>query len=256
MIRVERLYKKFRRLQVLDDINVQFNKGQVVSLIGPNGSGKTTLIKSILGMVRPDKGEIYFNDQSIRSDYKYRENIGYMPQIGRYPDNMKVGQLFKMLKTFRSREDNSLDMELFNTFKLDQIREKSMRTLSGGTRQKVSAALAFLFNPDVLILDEPTAGLDPVSSEQLKEKITREKNKQKLILITSHILSDLDELTTHVMYLQEGKMQFLKDIQSLRDVTGEARLEKAIARIMKNEGLQTRSDREGNAVKPSKKETL
>jgi Cu-processing system ATP-binding protein len=256
MIRVEHLHKKFRKLQVLDDISVQFNKGQVVSLIGPNGSGKTTLIKSILGMVRPDKGEIYFNDQSIRSDYKYRENIGYMPQIGRYPDNMKVGQLFKMLKKFRSREDNSLDMELFNTFKLDQIREKSMRTLSGGTRQKVSAALAFLFNPGVLILDEPTAGLDPVSSEQLKEKITREKNKQKLILITSHILSDLDELTTHVMYLQEGKMQFLKDIQSLRDVTGEARLEKAIARIMKNEGLQTRNDREGNTVKPSKKETL
>jgi Cu-processing system ATP-binding protein len=256
MIRVEHIYKKFRKLQVLDDISVQFTKGQVVSLIGPNGSGKTTLIKSILGMVRPDKGEIYFNDQSIRSDYRYRENIGYMPQIGRYPDNMKVGQLFKMLKKFRSAEESSLDTELFETFRLDQIRDKSMRTLSGGTRQKVSAALAFLFNPEVLILDEPTAGLDPVSSEQLKEKITREKNKQKLILITSHILSDLDELTSHVMYIQEGRLQFLKDIQSLRDVTGESRLEKAIARIMKNEGLQTRNDRGGSAVPSSQKEIM
>ena len=241
MISVQHIYKKFRKLQVLQDINVNFEKGQVISLIGPNGSGKTTLIKSILGMVRPDSGEILFNGKSIRSDYRYREHIGYMPQIGRYPDNMKVGQLFRMLINFREMEDE-LDKDLFDGFKLDSIRDKAMRTLSGGTRQKVSAALAFLFDPDVLILDEPTAGLDPVSSERLKEKIIAEKNRKKLILITSHILSDLDELTTHVMYLQEGKMQFLQDIDSLREQTGEARLEKAIARIMKNEGLRTRSD--------------
>ena len=241
MISVQHIYKKFRKLQVLQDINVNFEKGQVISLIGPNCSGKTTLIKSILGMVRPDSGEILFNGKSIRSDYRYREHIGYMPQIGRYPDNMKVGQLFRMLINFREMEDE-LDKDLFDGFKLDSIRDKAMRTLSGGTRQKVSAALAFLFDPDVLILDEPTAGLDPVSSERLKEKIIAEKNRKKLILITSHILSDLDELTTHVMYLQEGKMQFLQDIDSLREQTGEARLEKAIARIMKNEGLRTRSD--------------
>jgi Cu-processing system ATP-binding protein len=108
-----------------------------------------------------------------------------------------------------------------------------MRTLSGGTRQKVSAALAFLFDPEVLILDEPTAGLDPLSSEILKEKILKEKRKNKLILITSHILSDLDELTTHIMYLQEGKMEFFKEIDQLREETGELKLGKAIARIMK-----------------------
>jgi Cu-processing system ATP-binding protein len=112
-----------------------------------------------------------------------------------------------------------------------------MRTLSGGTRQKVSAALAFLFDPAILILDEPTAGLDPLSSELLKEKIIAEKKKNKLILITSHILSDLDELTTHVMYLQEGKLQFFKDMQTLQEETGELRLGKAIARIMKGEKL-------------------
>jgi Cu-processing system ATP-binding protein len=114
-----------------------------------------------------------------------------------------------------------------------------MRTLSGGTRQKVSAALAFLFNPDVLILDEPTAGLDPLSSEILKEKILKEKSKNKLILITSHILSDLDELTTHIMYLQEGKQEFFKEIDQLREETGELKLGKAIARIMKGENFNS-----------------
>ena len=158
-----------------------------------------------------------------------------MPQIGRYPDNMKVGQLFKMMKNIRNVPEKEIDEELLNKFGLQQIFDKPMRTLSGGTRQKVSAALAFLFNPEVLILDEPTAGLDPLSSEILKEKILKEKTENKLILITSHILSDLDELTTHVMYLQEGKLEFFTEIEQLREETGELKLGKAIARIMKGE---------------------
>lgn len=223
----------------MDDVSASFSRGQVISLIGPNGSGKTTLIKCMLGMVKPDSGRIYFDGNAINGDFEYRKNIGYMPQIGRYPDNMKVGQLYKMLKRIRDVEEKNTDSELLVKFNLRSIYDKPMRTLSGGTRQKVSAALAFLFNPGILILDEPTAGLDPLSSEILKEKIIAEKNKNKLILITSHILSDLDELTTHVMYLQEGKMLFLQDIQTLRDETGEIKLGKAIARIMKREQLNT-----------------
>jgi Cu-processing system ATP-binding protein len=233
MIRIEHLKKRFKKLQALDDISALFNKGQVVSLIGPNGSGKTTLIKSILGMVRPDSGTIFVATKPINGDPSYRSKIGYMPQIGRYPDNMKVGHLFRMMKNIRKVPEAELDTDLLVKFNLVSIFEKPMRTLSGGTRQKVSAALAFYFNPDILILDEPTAGLDPLSSEILKEKIMQEKIKNKLILITSHILSDLDDLTTHVMYLQEGRMIFLKDIETLRRETGEHRLGKAIARVMK-----------------------
>jgi Cu-processing system ATP-binding protein len=158
-----------------------------------------------------------------------------MPQIGRYPDNMKVGQLFTMLQNIRNVSIEKTDQILIEQFELEKIFEKPMRTLSGGTRQKVSAAVAFLFDPPILILDEPTAGLDPLASEILKEKILSEKKKNKLILITSHILSDLDEITTHIMYMQEGKMQFFKDIGTLQEETGELRLGKAIARIMKGE---------------------
>ena len=235
MIRIENIYKRFRKLQVLDNISANFQKRQVVSLIGPNGSGKTTLIKSILGMVRPDKGKIFVDEQLINNDPSYRSKIGYMPQIGRYPDNMKVGQLFTMLQNIRNVSAEKIDRTLIEQFELEKIFEKPMRTLSGGTRQKVSAAVAFLFDPQILILDEPTAGLDPLASEILKEKILIEKKKNKLILITSHILSDLDEITTHIMYMQEGKMQFFKDIEALQEETGELRLGKAIARIMKGE---------------------
>ena len=235
MIRIEHINKKFKKLLALNDINAQFEKGQVISLIGPNGSGKTTLIKSILGMVKPDGGKIFFNNEPINGDPSYRSQIGYMPQIGRYPDNMKVGQLFKMLRNIRNVPGDNIDEELIEKFGIERIFDKPMRTLSGGTRQKVSAAVAFLFDPCVLILDEPTAGLDPLSSEILKEKILNEKSKNKLILITSHILSDLDELTTHIMYLQEGKMEFFKEIEQLREETGEIKLGKAIARIMNGE---------------------
>ena len=234
MIRIEHINKKFRKLVALDDINAQFDKGQVISLIGPNGSGKTTLIKSILGMVKADSGKIFFNNEPINGDPSYRSHIGYMPQIGRYPDNMKVGQLFKMLKNIRNVPDDNIDEELIDKFGLKKIFDKPMRTLSGGTRQKVSAALAFLFNPDVLILDEPTAGLDPLSSEILKEKILSEKEKNKLILITSHVLSDLEDLTTDVIYMQEGKIMFTKSMSELKQETGEEKFGKAIAWMMKN----------------------
>jgi Cu-processing system ATP-binding protein len=233
MIQVKNINKRFRKLHALNNISLEFKKGQVISLIGPNGSGKTTLIKSILGLVKPDSGDILFNDTPISEEVAYRRHIGYMPQIGRYPDNMKIGQLFRMIRNVRS-DEQKVDEELYYQFKLDTLLDKSMRSLSGGTRQKVSAALAFLFDPEVLILDEPTAGLDPLSSEILKEKILREKAKGKLILITSHVLSDLEDLVTDVVYLQEGKVIFNKPMSALQEETGEEKLGKAIAYLMKH----------------------
>jgi len=165
MIIATNVSKQFGKLKALNDVSVTCNKGECIALIGPNGSGKTTLIKSILGMVVPDNGFITFNGKNILHDWMYREFIGYMPQTGRYPENMTIGQVLDMMKDIRKQNKNrQLDEELVNAFGLDGLLSKRMRTLSGGTTQKVSAALAFLFNPDVLILDEPTAGLDPVAS--------------------------------------------------------------------------------------------
>ena len=124
---------------------------------------------------------------------------------------MTIGQIIGMMKDIRKKKaPDQLDEELIWDFGWTKYLNKRMRTLSGGTRQKVSATLAFLFKPEVLILDEPTAGLDPVASEILKEKIIREKQKGKLVLITSHILSELDDLITQVIYMQEGTSYFTK----------------------------------------------
>ncbi len=233
MIEIKELQKKFGKFEVLKNINLSCKKGECIALIGPNGCGKTTLIKSVLGMVIPDSGTIHFNGNSVLGEYLYREKIGYMPQIGRYPDNMTIGQIIEMIKKIRN-SSNNLDEDLFNAFELEKMFDKQMRTLSGGTTQKVSAVLAFLFNPDVLILDEPTAGLDPLAAEVLKEKIIKEKEKGKLILITSHLLSELDDLITEIIFMQEGKVHFHQKVEELKLTTGEEKISKAIAKILKN----------------------
>jgi Cu-processing system ATP-binding protein len=233
MIIASNVTKTFGKLKALDNVSVNCLKGQTIALIGPNGSGKTTIIKCILGMVVPQSGFITFDKNNILHDWSYRERIGYMPQIGRYPDNMSIEQVFSMMKDIRKSSSSSIDEELIEEFGLNAIMNKKMRTLSGGTRQKVSASLAFLFNPDVLILDEPTAGLDPVASEILKKKIVQEKQQGKLILITSHILSELDDVVSEIIYMQEGKLQFHKSLEQLKEDTGEEKLAKAIAQIMK-----------------------
>lgn len=232
MIIANNLSKRFGKLQALDNVSVNCNKGECIALIGPNASGKTTFIKCILGMVMYDSGFITFNGKNILHDWQYRAHIGYMPQVGRYPDNMTIGQVICMMKDIRQVQPARLDEDLMHAFGLEKLKQKRMRTLSGGTRQKVSAALAFLFNPEVLILDEPTAGLDPVSSEILKDKIIKEKNKGKLILVTSHILSELDELVTQVIFMQDGKLCFHKTIDEIRQETQQKKLSKAIASIM------------------------
>lgn len=237
MIRFSNVNKKFGKYEVLKGINLEFKEGNIIGLLGPNASGKTTLIKSILGMVVPSSGEILFMNKSIQKDWQYRNHIGYMPQIGRYPENMTIGQVFEMIEDLRD-EHPELDKDLFKSYNLGTLLQKRMGTLSGGTRQKVSAYLAFLFDPKVLILDEPTAGLDPLSSLMLKEKIKKEKKKGKLIIISSHILSELDDIVNQIVYLEEGKVIVNQPIEELKTDTNKAKLSEAIAELMSRSNKQ------------------
>src|SRR5690554_403979 len=235
MIKIERLNKAFDKHQVLKDISLQFVSGQSVALIGPNGSGKTTLIKALLGLV-VTKGDIWVDGKSVKGQSNYRRQIGYMPQMSRFPDNMTVRQLFEMMKDLRSDViPNAYDLDLYNSFEIEQMASKRLSILSGGMKQKVSAALAFLFDPPILILDEPTAGLDPVSNEVLKDKLKQEISRGKLVLITYHILNDLDEITTHVAYLMVGELKFFKSLDQLKAETSESRLNRIIAQMLNQE---------------------
>ena len=231
MIAIENLSKTYGKLAVLDNLNVRFEGGRVVSIIGPNGAGKTTMSKCILGIVLPDSGDIKFNGESVLKKHAYRSQIGYMPQIGKYPENMKIRQVIEMVRDIR-KDATVIDEELVGLYGLQNMYDKRMGSLSGGTKQKVSAALAFLFDPQVLILDEPTAGLDPISAEILKCKILKEKKKGKLILITSHIMSEVEEVADEVMCLMDGRVKFHDTIKEIKQQANEERLSRAIAKIM------------------------
>ena len=233
MIEIQNLTKKFNKFTALDEVSLSFNNGHSIALIGPNGCGKTTMIKCILGLNVVEDGDILVDGKSVKEDYKYRENIGYMPQIGRYPENMTIQETIKMIKDTRKNSGDNLDTELLEAFELQNIYDKKMRTLSGGTTQKVSAVLAFLFNPKVIILDEPTAGLDPLATEILKNKIIKEKNKGKLIIITSHLLSELDEIISEIVFMNEGKVVVHQSVEDLKKETNTEKISDGIISILK-----------------------
>jgi Cu-processing system ATP-binding protein len=221
MIEIRDIHKSYGELEVLKGISCKFNRGNVIAVIGPNGSGKTTLLKSILGLVIPEKGSILFEGKDIKNEYLYRRSLGYMPQIPEYPENLKTGEFFEMIKDIRGCTGNSgLDLELFETFKIEGMLSRTISSLSGGMKQRISGALAFMFRQDVIIMDEPTSGLDPVSNEQIKKKIIKERNDGKLIIITTHILSEINELADRVIFLLEGSLKFDEEVSALNMVNG------------------------------------
>jgi Cu-processing system ATP-binding protein len=234
IIRIENLRKRYGRLQVLDDLTLEIPEGRITAVLGPNGAGKTTLIKSILGLVRPEGGQIVVRGERLNGDPDYRKHIGYMPQIARYPENLTGREIIRMIRGLRNG-DGTVDESLVEALEVGPELDKPFRTLSGGNRQKVSAVLAFLFRPEILFLDEPTAGLDPISSSVLKDRILEEREAGRTVVLTSHIMSEVQELADSVIYLLDGKVRFDEPVQDLLGSTGEPTLERAIARRMKED---------------------
>jgi Cu-processing system ATP-binding protein len=232
MIEARNVSKSFGRLRVLDELSLSIKPRRITGLIGPNAAGKTTLAKIILGLTKSDSGTISFDGGSIGSDDGYRSRIGYMPQMARYPENLSPRELVEMLTHLR-RSSVPADEDLTRAFDFGGALDKPLRTLSGGTRQKVNAVIAFLFSPDLLILDEPTAGLDPVASGILKDKVLSEKAAGKTFLMTSHIMSELDELADDIAFINEGRVAFSGAVSELKRVTRQSNIERAVAEMMK-----------------------
>lgn len=233
MVQVTALSKKFGALNALRSVDLTVRPGRVMAIVGPNGAGKTTLIKSVLGLIHPDVGSITIAGVRVNGDDAYRSRIGYMPQIARYPENLTGAELIAMLKDLRG-PGARLDEELIHIFALESALAKPLRILSGGTRQKVNAIMAFLFSPDLLILDEPTAGLDPLSSSMLKDRILAARGAGRTFLVTSHIMNELEELADDVAFMLEGQATFVGTLDELKRLTSQRTLERAIASMMRS----------------------
>jgi Cu-processing system ATP-binding protein len=239
MIAFSDVRKRYGKRDVLTGVSLEVRRGAVTGLVGPNGSGKTTLIKILLGLARADGGRVHCGGASADDNGDYRRAIGYMPQIARFPENLRVRDVIELVRALRP--DTAVDDELIAAFGLAAEFDKTLGTLSGGTRQKVNAAIAFLFRPDIVVLDEPTAGLDPVASRVLKEKIARVRAQGRTVLITSHVLAELEELADDVVFLCDGTVQFAGSVRALLERTGQEGLEAAVAALL-------RARRSGQAV--------
>tara|TARA_R110000787_G_scaffold157433_1_gene271351 strand:+ start:57 stop:767 length:711 start_codon:yes stop_codon:yes gene_type:complete len=229
MIQVESLHKKFGKNVVLAGLELNIDQGGIFAILGPNGSGKTTLIKTVLGMVIPNKGTITVMDSTVRNSWEYRQDINYLPQIANFPGNLKVKELIAMIKDIRQKPSD--EQKLIAQFGLEPFLDKKLSNLSGGTKQKVNIVLTFMFDSPLIILDEPTNGLDPLSLIRLKELIFEEKAKGKTFLITSHIMQFVEEVSDQIVYLLEGKIYFKGSIAELKTKTGQSNFEHAIAAI-------------------------
>ena len=230
MIRIENLHKRFGRIKVLQGVDLHIKSGGIFAVLGPNGSGKTTLIKSILGMVIPDKGDILYRGNSISNSFLYRRDIGYLPQIARFPENLTVREIIHMVRDVR--EQPAAPEPLITLFGLNETLDKKLAHLSGGTRQKVNIVLTFMFDSEIVVLDEPTAGLDPVSMIKLKKLLNEFRQKGKRILITSHVMSFVEELADEIIFLLEGKIHFKGTLSELKERTAALDLEHSIAAIL------------------------
>tara|TARA_B100000965_G_C19542634_1_gene736288 strand:- start:302 stop:1009 length:708 start_codon:yes stop_codon:yes gene_type:complete len=230
MIEIKKVSKQFGKNQVLKELDLTITGKGIVAILGPNGSGKTTLIKSILGMVIPDNGRLQLWNKDIKKNSDYRNQIDYLPQIANFPSNLRVKELIRMIKDLRGgsqRED-----QLIEQFGLHPFLDKKLGNLSGGTKQKVNIVLAFMFDSPLLILDEPTTGLDPLALIQLKKLIEEEKAKGKTILVTSHIMSFVEEVADEIVFLLEGKIFFKGSLSTLKEETKQEDLEHAIAKLL------------------------
>jgi Cu-processing system ATP-binding protein len=230
MIVFKNLHKKFGKLVVLNGLDLNIKEGGIFAILGPNGSGKTTLIKCLLGMVIPNEGSIAYKGKSVLRKWDYRNDLNYLPQIANFPPNLTVVELIEMVKNLRPKQ--SYEQDLIKLFGLTDSLQKKLGNLSGGTKQKVNIVLTFMFDSNLIILDEPTNGLDPIALIHLKELILREKAKGKTILITTHIMSFVDEMADEIVFILDGKIYFKGSVDALKKQTNNDNLEHAIANLI------------------------
>ena len=235
MIEIKKLHKYYGKHHVLKDINLDIREPGIYAILGPNGSGKSTLLKSIIGLVNPRKGDIHVNGISVADTHTYRKEISYLPQIARFPDNLRVYELIRLIKEIRNEEAD--ESKLVSLFQIESEMRKRLRNLSGGTRQKVNMILGFLFDTPYLILDEPTISLDPVALTKFRKIISEKREQGKIIVYTTHIMNLVEELSDQIILLLEGRIIFKGGLEDIYDKTGSSSLENAISMLVDKNGV-------------------
>jgi ABC-2 type transport system ATP-binding protein len=223
-----KVYKDFwgrDKVRALDDLNLTIHRGEVFGLLGPNGSGKSTTIKLLLGLIFPTKGKAFVLGEGAGSS-RINEKIGFLPEesyLYRFLNGEETLHFYGKLFKIPRKELNRRVPELLDIVGLDaKSRKRKLREYSKGMARRIGLAQALINNPDLILLDEPTTGLDPIGTREMKDLILSLKAQGKTVLLCSHLLADVQDVCDRITILYRGKMQTLghvKDLLQVKNVT-------------------------------------
>ena len=212
ILRAENLVKKYKQRTVVNDVSFNVSQGEIVGLLGPNGAGKTTSFYMIVGLIKPNEGRIFLEDEDITQDAMYRraqKGIGYLAQEASVFRKLTVEDnilaILEMSNLSKEEQKDKLE-ELINEFSLHKVRKNRGDLLSGGERRRTEIARALAANPSFILLDEPFAGVDPIAVEEIQSIVAKLKHKNIGILITDHYVQETLSITDRAYLLFEGKI--------------------------------------------------
>jgi ABC-2 type transport system ATP-binding protein len=218
IISITKLTKYYGKSKGIDNLDLEVKEGEIFGFIGPNGAGKSTTIRTLLGLLKPTSGtaEIFGKD-IVRDGPAIRENIGYLPSEVFYYDNMRAVDLLKYSASFYKKSRHDIEARMYQLAKtLDLDLTKKIDDLSYGNKKKVGIIQGLQHSPDLIILDEPTGGLDPLMQQTFFDLIREENKRGATILFSSHILSEVQKLCDRVAIIKEGRLVAVETMDSLR----------------------------------------
>lgn len=232
IISIRNLSKKFGRNYVVKNLNIEIKKGRVFALIGPNGAGKTTTLSMISGILTPDSGEIYVFGKNLFDDpLSIKSKIGVVPEQPYVYGNMSVHDylsFFADLYKVKDKENRIDSLLSYLNLNISDFKNKKLKAFSKGMKQRVSIARALLHDPEILIMDEPASGLDPAGIKEIRDIIYKQKQEGKTIIISSHILSEVEKVSDDIAIIDKGeilKIGSVEDILNLNYAASEVELE-------------------------------
>jgi ABC-2 type transport system ATP-binding protein len=217
MLKAENIHKQYAAHKALDGVSISLSPGKIFGLLGPNGAGKTTLIRILNQIIGPDSGSLYFGDEPLNE--KHIAKIGYLPEERGLYKKMKVGEQAMYLASLKGMENKEMRKQLkywFERFQLEDWWHKKVEELSKGMQQKVQFITTLIHNPDVIILDEPFSGFDPVNAEKVKAEILQLRSSGKTILLSTHRMESVEALCDEIALIHKSKVHLQGTVNEIR----------------------------------------
>jgi ABC-type multidrug transport system ATPase subunit len=220
MIRVESIVKRYGAVTAVDRLSFEVEAGETFALVGPNGAGKTTALKILLGLARPDRGRVAIGPRGLPPhDAEARRDLGYVPQRADFPPARTVAEVLRFFAELRGLPPGAVERAL-SRVGLESHRGRLAGTLSGGYTQRLSLAQALLADPALLVLDEPTASLDPEATWEFRTLLEQLRDERKTVVLSSHLLSEVERVADRVLILHDGRQAGLARMSDLREHRG------------------------------------